>query len=178
MENIKLLYIKRNCYLVKRLPSLQKKKILAKCPSDWGLTCRIEKELKILDIKKPSNLVIKCSMILNSELLKGKIQMTSECLQSFQHPQLHGEIKMKTTLKLCLIPVKIAIIRNQTIILARIWGNGLLFLFFRSINQCGIFGNQHSQECKNMSADPSIPLLVTYLDFCILIYRYLSNNVH
>lgn len=52
-------------------------------------------------------------MILNSELLKGKIQMTSECLQSFQHFQLHWGIQMKTTLKLCLIQVRIAIIRNQ-----------------------------------------------------------------
>lgn len=83
-------------------------------------------------------------MILTTELLKGKIQMNSECLQSFQHPQSHGEIQMKTTLKLCLIPVKIAIIRHQIIILARIWGNGPLLLIFRSIKQCGIFGNQHS----------------------------------
>lgn len=64
----------------------------------------------------------------NSELLKEKIQMSSECLQSVQHPQLHGEIQMKTTLKLCLIPVRIAIIKNQIIILARIWGKRLLFL--------------------------------------------------
>lgn len=41
-----------------------------------GLTCRIDNEIKILNIKKTNNLVNKCTVKLHNELLKEEIQIS------------------------------------------------------------------------------------------------------
>ena len=87
-------------------------KIFTNPTSDRGLTSKIYKELKKLDIKLPNNLIKKLGTDLNREVLIEESQMTERHLRNCSASLVIRKMQIKMTLRYHLTPVTIAKIKS------------------------------------------------------------------
>jgi hypothetical protein len=95
-------------------PPTEWEKIFASYPSDKGVIRRIYRELKKLNSPKINEPIKKGETELNRSFSKEEIQMAKEHMKKCPPSLAIKEMQIKTTLKLHLTPVRIAIIKNNT----------------------------------------------------------------
>jgi hypothetical protein len=89
-------------------------KIFAIYSLDKGLINRIYREFKNLNSPKISEPIKKWATELNRTFSKEEIQMAKKHMKKCSPPLAIKEMHIKTTLRLYLTPVRIAIIKNTT----------------------------------------------------------------
>jgi hypothetical protein len=109
----KLLHSKEMVSKLKRSPT-EWEKIFASCISDKGLITRIHRELKKLNSPKINEPTKKWATEVNRTLSKEEIQLAKKHMKKCSPSLAINEMQIKTTLRLHLIPVRIAIIKNTT----------------------------------------------------------------
>jgi hypothetical protein len=87
---------------------------IANYASDKGLITRLNRELKKLNSPKINEPIKKWASELNRTFSKEEIQMTKNHMKKCSPSLAIKEIQIKTTLRLHLIPVRIAIIKSTT----------------------------------------------------------------
>ncbi|CAO2602625.1 LINE-1 retrotransposable element ORF2 protein [Lemmus lemmus] len=95
----------------KRQPT-EWEKIFTNPTSDRGLICKIYKELKKLDTKRPHNPIKNWSTDLNRELSTEESKMAERHLRKCSTSLVIREMQIKTTLRFHLTPVRMAKIKN------------------------------------------------------------------
>jgi hypothetical protein len=120
---IKLKSFCRTKEMVSKLkrPPTEWEKIFASYISDKGLITRIYRELKKLNSPKINKPIKKWATELNRTFSKEEIQMAKKHMKKCSPSLARKEMQIKTTLRLHLTPVRIAIIKN-THVLVRMWG--------------------------------------------------------
>jgi hypothetical protein len=98
---------------LKRQPT-EGEKIFFGCISDKGLITRIYRELKKLNSLKIKESIKKWATELNRTFSKEEIQMAKKHKKKCSPSLAIKEMQIKTTLRLHLTPVIIAIIKNTT----------------------------------------------------------------
>jgi hypothetical protein len=98
---------------LKRQPT-EWEKIFAGYTSDKGLITRIYRELKKLNSSKINEPKKKWTTELNRTFSKEEIQMGRKHMEKCSSSLAIKEMQIKTTLKLHLTPVRIAIFKNTT----------------------------------------------------------------
>jgi hypothetical protein len=96
-------------------PPIEWEKIFASYTSDKGLITRIYREIKKLNSPKINEPIKKWAMELNRTFSKEEIQMAKKDMKKCSPSLVIKEMKIKTTLRFHLTPVRIAIIKNTTI---------------------------------------------------------------
>jgi hypothetical protein len=90
------------------------RKIFASYTSDKGLITRIYKELKKLNSPKINEPIKKWATEPNTTFSKEVIQMAKKYMKKCSPSLAIKEMKIKTTLRFHLTPVRTAIIKNTT----------------------------------------------------------------
>jgi hypothetical protein len=98
---------------LKRSPT-EWEKIFASYTSDKGLTTRMYRELKKLNSSKINELIKKWASEQNRTFSKEEIQMAKKHMKKCSPSLAIKEMQIKTTLRVHLTPVRIAIISNTT----------------------------------------------------------------
>jgi hypothetical protein len=98
---------------LKRQPT-EWEKIFASYTSNKGLITRIYRELKKLNSPKINKSVKKLATEQYRSFSKEEIQITKKHMKKFSPSLDIKEMQIKTTLRLHLIPVRIAIIKDTT----------------------------------------------------------------
>jgi hypothetical protein len=98
---------------LKRPPTEWEKKF-ASSTSDKGLITRIYRELKKLNSPKINKPIKKWATELNGTFSKEEIQMAKKHMKKCSPSVATKEMKIKTTLRFHVTPVRIAIIENTT----------------------------------------------------------------
>jgi hypothetical protein len=89
-------------------------KIFASCTSDIGLITRIYREPKKLNSPQINEPIKKWATEVNRTFSKEEIQMAKKHKKKYSPSLAIKEVKIKTTLRFHLTPVRIAIIKNTT----------------------------------------------------------------
>jgi hypothetical protein len=95
-------------------PPTELEKIFASCTPDKGLTIRIYRKLKKLNSSKINKPIKKWATELNRTFSKEEILMAKKHMKKCSPSLAVKEMQIKTTLRLHLILVRIAIIKNTT----------------------------------------------------------------
>jgi hypothetical protein len=95
-------------------PLSEWEKIFASYTLDKELITRIYRELKKLNSPKINAPMKKWATELNKSFSKEEIQMAKKHMKKFLPFLAIKEMQIKTTLRVCLTPVRIAIIKNTT----------------------------------------------------------------
>jgi hypothetical protein len=95
-------------------PPTEWEKIFASYTSDKGLIIRMYRELKKLDSPKINEPIKKWESELNRTFSKEEIQMAKKRMKKFSQSLATKEMKIKTTLRFHLTPLRLAIIKNTT----------------------------------------------------------------
>ena len=98
---------------VKRQPS-EWEKIIANETTDKGLISKIYKQLIQLNARKTNNPIKKWGKDLNRNFSKEDIQMTNKHMKRCLTSLFIREVKIKTTMRYHLTPVRMAIIKKST----------------------------------------------------------------
>jgi hypothetical protein len=95
-------------------PPTEWEKIFASCTSDKGLITIIYRELKKLNSPQVNEPIKKWATELNRTFSKEEIQMGKKHMKKCSPSLAIKEMQIKTALRFQLIPVRIAIIKNNT----------------------------------------------------------------
>jgi hypothetical protein len=95
-------------------PPTEWENIFASYTSDKGLKTRIYRELKKLNSPKINGPSKKWAIELNRTFSKEEIQMAKRHMKKCSPSLAIKEMQIKTTLRVYLTPVRIAIIKNST----------------------------------------------------------------
>jgi ribosomal protein S7 len=97
-----------------RRPHTEWEKIFASYTSDKGLINRIYREFKKLNSSKISEPIKKWATEINRSFSKEEIQMAKKHMKNCSPSLAIKEMKIKTTLRFHLTPVRTAIMENTT----------------------------------------------------------------
>ena len=98
---------------VKRQPS-EWEKIIANETTDKGLTSKIFKQLIQVNTRKTNNPIKKWGKDLNRHFSKEDIQMDNKHMKRCSTSHIIRELRIKTTMRYHLTPVRMAIIKKST----------------------------------------------------------------
>jgi 1,2-phenylacetyl-CoA epoxidase catalytic subunit len=115
LHKIKKLLLKKEVVLKLKRPLTEWEKIFARYTSEKGLITRIYKKPQKLNSPKINEPIKKWASELNRTFFKEEIQMAKKHMKKCSPSSLAiKEMRIKTTLKFHLTPVRIVIIRNTT----------------------------------------------------------------
>ena len=94
--------------------SLEWEKIIANETTDKGLISKIYKQFIQLSTRKKNNPIKKWEKDLNRHFSKEDIQMANKHMKRCSTSLVIIEMQIKTTMRYCLTPVRMAIIKKST----------------------------------------------------------------
>jgi hypothetical protein len=111
LDEIKIFCTKKEMVSKWKRLSTEQEKIIASYTSDKGLITRIYRELKKLNSPKFNNPMKTWAKELNRDFSKEEIQVTKKHMKKCSPSLAIQEMQIKT-IRFCLTPVRMAIIKN------------------------------------------------------------------
>jgi hypothetical protein len=175
MDKCDYIKLKSFCTTKEMVPKLKRpptelEKIFASYTSDKGLITRIYRELKKLNSSQINEPTKKWASELNRTFSKEEIQIAKKHMKKCSPSLAIKEMQIKTTLRFCLTPVRIVIIKNTNMCWRGCEEKGSLVYCWWECKLVQLFWKTIWRLLKNLNLDlpydPAVPLLGIYPKEC------------